>query len=203
MHWHALKNLESALGPPQVGTLLATQAGQRRFRGWRQVLAAQMGRSLVYLGCLGSLLLAGCIVPAPVDDGVQAVPPIVLIKKEKLDPKLLEPVLISRASEDGRGFSARSAVVTAGGVASLNYYWYYDFDPTDGGNLDKYSICGNQDQCTVFPCQLVSYSQDQHELMLVVSNKPRNDKPTNPHDFPEGTALDMAVWTLQLEDACK
>lgn len=203
MHWLALRIFSTAARPAAVGTLLATRRGQQRPAGWRRGLSSWLGRLLVYLGCLGPLLLAGCIVPAPVDDGAETVPPIVLIKKENLDPKLLEAVLISRASEDGRGFSARSAVLTAGGVSSLNYYWYYDFDSTDGGNLDKYSICGNQDQCTVFPCQLVSYSKDQHELMLVVSNQPRNDKPSNPHDFPAGTAFDMAVWTLQLEDACQ
>lgn len=203
MLWHASQNLERGAALQEVGTVLATQRPRQRRCGGRRVLSRLWALPALHLGCLAMLLLSGCIVPAPVDDGVQAVPPIVLIKKEKLDPKLLEPVLISRASEDGRSFSARAAVVTAGGVGTLNYYWYYDFDPTDGGNLDKYSICGNQDQCTVFPCQLVSYSQDQHELMLVVSNKPRNDKPSNPHDFPDGTAFDMAVWTLQLEDACK
>ncbi len=176
----------------QQKTLLATGLGTflARTKTWSAAVLAVAA-------------LTGCVVPAPVDEGVQDVPPIVVIKKEKLKPDLLEAVVISRASEDGQEFSVRSAVVTAGGVTDLNYYWYYDFEQTDGGNLDKYSICGNQDVCTIFPCERAKYLQDTHQLMLVVANRPRNDKPQDPHDFPEGTAFDMAVWTLQLGDECK
>lgn len=168
----------------RLGTLLARTMA--RIAAWAAVAA-----------------LPSCVVPAPVDEGVQDVQPIVMIKKEKLKPDLLEAVVISRASEDGQEFNARSSLATAGGVTTLNYYWYYDFEQTDGGNLDKYSICGNQDVCTIFPCERAKYLQDTHQLMLVVANKPRNDKPQDPHDFPEGTAFDMAVWTLQLGDECK
>ena len=184
--------------------MLLKQHENRQIVPVKTRLGTLLARTMARIAaCAAVAALPSCVVPAPVDEGVQDVQPIVMINKKKLKPDLLEAVVISRASEDGQEFNARSSLATAGGVTTLNYYWYYDFEQTDGGNLDKYSICGNQDVCTIFPCERAKYLQDTHQLMLVVANKPRNDKPQDPHDFPEGTAFDMAVWTLQLGDECK
>jgi hypothetical protein len=148
------------------------------------------------------LWLAGCLIPPDPLPVIHPGPALIHIDKILLEPALdpppppLDRALLAQ-------FDARTAVITRDVTRVLHYAWYGDVDDKSGIPLQYYHACPNTSRCPFFPCiGLKNLDEDDHRLLLVVSDAPLPESAKNPFDFPEGAAVDWVEWQLTLVGKC-
>ncbi len=191
------KSAERAAAPAE-GTLLELYLRRSPYLGRGGDRSA---RSL-WTWALSTFLVvaaSSCVVlPEVMDVAVQA--PVVTIMKDKTDPSILRTVPLERSTPI-HVFDVTTAVVPTNVTGELNYFWYYDYADASVP-LNYYSLCGDSNKCNLAVCAKPKSSDDDHRLLLVVSDTKLNDDPVDPFDFPEGAAFDSVQWQLKLKDLC-
>jgi hypothetical protein len=158
----------------------------------------------VAVACVAVLLApAGCVLPPSVDPPNAHVVPSLLLSKEKADPSVLVPAVIDRLQNS----TVFDVAAQHPGIdeLTLRYYWYYDYTKTLP-SLDQAVVCATaQNRCVLFPCSLLQAQEDQHRLMVVVSDLPlrvTDDQAHGPFDFPKGAHFDSLQWDISLKGVC-
>lgn len=148
-----------------------------------------------------ALTLCSACVMLPELEEPPVVNPTVNILDEKVDPPMLQPIVVPR-SEPIRQFTVEQAVFFEGLVGTLNYQWYYDYDAAKTIPLPYFALCGDSPKCILAVCTKPEANVDDHRLLLVVSDRKLASDAESPFDFPEGAVFDSVQWQLKLTDSC-
>lgn len=163
-------------------------------------LAVATALRRVFLACWPVLAATGCVVPAPEVDTPDAALPILQILRGKLAPSPVDEVELEIQNTASRqDFSATGAIDARGTRSPLYYHWYYDWETGD----PLLPVCfQSQQNCSLYPCQALDSSKDNHTMLLVVADQPIAPDAEHPYKFPDTVAWDAVLWQVRYQGSC-
>lgn len=163
-------------------------------------LAAAAVVRRILVACWLTVAAVGCVVPAPEIDTPDAASPILQILRGKLAPSPVDEVELEIQNTASRqDFSATGAIDARGTRSPLYYHWYYDWQTDD----PLLPVCfQSQQDCSLYPCQALGSSADNHTMLLVVADQPIGPEAKTPYDFPDTVAWDAVLWQVRYKGSC-